>query len=142
MTWDQEGEACLKSMESQNTGIWIRSASILVCSERPPRNAAADLDFPAVDPLEGIDMTVAKPRTRRICVRLSEEEYFSLTNLCQITGARSVSDLTRDAMSDFLDGADAGQALENRMETLSAQLDTLIRKVAEIAEWIRSTELK
>lgn len=87
-------------------------------------------------------MTVSKPRTRRICVRLSEEEYFALTNLCQITGARSVSDLTRDAMSDFLEGADASQALENRMEALSAQLETLNRKVAEIAEWIQPGELK
>jgi len=83
-------------------------------------------------------MTVLKPRIRRICVRLSEEEYISLTNLCQITGARSVSDLTRDAMSDFLDGADAGQTLGNRMETFSAQLDALNRKVSEIAEWIQT----
>jgi len=87
-------------------------------------------------------MTVSKPRTRRICVRLSEEEYYSLTNLCQITGARSVSDLTRDAMSDFLEGADAGQALENRMEAISAQLETLTRKVSEIAEWIQSIAMK
>ena len=87
-------------------------------------------------------MTILRPRIRRICVRLSEEEYISLTNLCQVTGARSVSDLTRDAMSDFLEGTDAGQALGNRLETVSAQLDELSRKVTEIAEWIQSGATK
>jgi hypothetical protein len=53
-----------------------------------------------------------------------------------------VSDLTRDAMSDFLEGADAGQALGNRLETVSAQLDELSRKVTEIAEWIQSGATK
>lgn len=92
----------------------------------------------AVDPTKGLDMTVLKPRIRRICVRLSEEEYIAMTNLCQITGARSVSDLTRDAMSDFLEGADPGQSLGNRLETFSSQLEALNRKVTEIADWIQS----
>jgi hypothetical protein len=87
-------------------------------------------------------MTVFKPRIRRICVRLTEDEFDSLTNLCRIAGARSVSDLTRDAVSDFLEGADAGQALGNRLEGFSAQLDTLNRRVAEISEWIQASQFK
>ena len=50
-----------------------------------------------------------------------------------------MSDLTRDAMSDFLEGTDSGQALGNRLETVSAQLDALNRKVTEIAEWLQSS---
>jgi hypothetical protein len=42
-------------------------------------------------------------------------------------------------MSDFLEGTDSGQALGNRLETVSAQLDALNRKVTEIAEWLQSS---
>jgi hypothetical protein len=39
-----------------------------------------------------------------ISVRLSEEEYLALRRLCTLTGARSVSDLTRDAVREFVNG--------------------------------------
>lgn len=47
-------------------------------------------------------MTEIKRRSRMISVRLSEEEYAALRHLCSLTGARSVSDLTRDAMRSVL----------------------------------------
>ena len=40
-----------------------------------------------------------------ISVRLSDEEYTALRRLCLVTGARSVSDITRDAMRMLLNGA-------------------------------------
>jgi hypothetical protein len=47
-------------------------------------------------------MKEIKRRSRMISVRLSEEEYAALRHLCLLTGARSVSDLTRDAMRAVL----------------------------------------
>lgn len=49
-------------------------------------------------------MTVMKPRTRMISVRLSQEEYSALRDICSLTGARSVSDVTRDAVRTVLRG--------------------------------------
>jgi hypothetical protein len=40
-----------------------------------------------------------------ISVRLSEEEYSALRHLCVLTGARSVSDLARDAMRAVINRA-------------------------------------
>src|SRR5579862_5176161 len=47
-------------------------------------------------------MPEMKRRSRMISVRLSEEEYSALRHLCSLMGARSVSDLTRDAMRAVL----------------------------------------
>ena len=81
-------------------------------------------------------MTVLKPRTRMISVRLSQEEYSALRDVCSQKGARSVSDLTRDAVRAVLQGAGrdgspgvvldefrAGmKELERRVEKLEAKL--------------------
>src|SRR5579884_3922433 len=48
------------------------------------------------------NMTVYKPRSRMISIRLSDEEYIGLKRLCVVRGARSVSDLARLAMSSML----------------------------------------
>lgn len=79
-------------------------------------------------------MTVMKPRTRMISVRLSQEEYSALRDVASLTGARSVSDLTRDAVRTVLRGANREDAhgagldefrsvmrsLEKRVEVLEA----------------------
>lgn len=84
-------------------------------------------------------MTVMKPRTRMISVRLSQEEYSALRHVCLMTGARSVSDLTRDAVSNVLSGVNHENAsaanleefrdgiknLESRVGKLEAKLATL-----------------
>lgn len=67
-----------------------------------------------------------------ISVRLSEEEYADLTRLCSLTGARSVSDLTRDAMHDLLRGLNHKQASEGIAEDLHVQIKTLNQKVEEL----------
>ena len=43
-------------------------------------------------------MAILKRRSRMISFRLSEDEYASLRSLCENEGARSVSDLARDAV--------------------------------------------
>jgi hypothetical protein len=46
-----------------------------------------------------------------ISIRLSEDEYLGLKQLCVVTGARSVSDLTRDAMRVVLNGVNRDDVL-------------------------------
>ena len=76
-------------------------------------------------------MTVLNPRSRMISVRLSEEEYSALRRLCTVTGARSVSDLTRDAMRVLLKSSNRedvlGQmrSLDQKIEQLAADITSL-----------------
>jgi hypothetical protein len=47
-------------------------------------------------------MPILKPRRRMVYFRVSEEEFQQLNELCRKQGARSMSDLARDAMQDVL----------------------------------------
>ena len=78
-------------------------------------------------------MTVLKPRSRMISVRLSEEEYSALRLLCSATGARSVSDLTRDAMRALVNGAAREHPLGNYVDEFRAQIHNLDQKIEELA---------
>lgn len=78
-------------------------------------------------------MTVLKPRTRMISVRLSEEEYSALRRLCSVTGARSVSDLTRDAMRVLLNGANRVDVFGSHMDEFRAQIRSLDEKIEQLA---------
>jgi hypothetical protein len=69
-----------------------------------------------------------------ISVRLSEDEYRALRRLCVVTGARSVSELTRDAMRTLLDGPTREALLGDIMEEFRAQMGTLDRKIDALAE--------
>jgi ubiquinone biosynthesis protein UbiJ len=71
-----------------------------------------------------------------VSVRLSEDEYIALRELCSTTGARSVSDLTRDAMRAFLNGASRDGALHTRINQFCDQMDHLGRRIDELAERI------
>jgi len=77
-------------------------------------------------------MTVMKPRSRMISVRLSEEEYSALRHLCSLTGARSVSDLTRDAMRTVLRGVNREVPLESNLEEFRAGMRNLEKKVEQL----------
>jgi hypothetical protein len=66
-------------------------------------------------------MADLRPRSRMISVRLSDEEYTALRRLCLVTGARSVSDMTRDAMRVLLDGANREVVTGNYMDEFRAQ---------------------
>jgi len=67
-----------------------------------------------------------------ISVRLSEEEYSALRRLCAVTGARSVSDLTRDAMRVLLNGVHHDASPGNPVEEFRAQVRNLDRKVEQL----------
>jgi hypothetical protein len=66
-----------------------------------------------------------------ISVRLSEEEYAALHHLCMLTGARSVSDLTRDAMRAVLKRASRDESGSN-LEEVRAGMKNLERKVEQL----------
>ena len=83
-------------------------------------------------------MAVLKPRSRMISVRLSEEEYAALRELCQVTGARSVSDLTRDAMRVLLEGGSREDVLGSRIDEFRAQMKSLDSKIDTLAAEITS----
>jgi hypothetical protein len=78
-------------------------------------------------------MTVLKPRSRTISVRLSEEEYLSLRRLCSVSGARSVSDLTRNAMRVALNGSSREDVFVDRLDEFRTQLKRLDRKIEQLA---------
>jgi Arc/MetJ-type ribon-helix-helix transcriptional regulator len=78
-------------------------------------------------------MTVLKPRSRMISVRLSEDEYSSLQQLCEATGARSVSDLTRDAVRALMQSSAPPRMSSTDVEEFRAQIAKLNRKVDELS---------
>jgi Arc/MetJ-type ribon-helix-helix transcriptional regulator len=77
-------------------------------------------------------MTETKRRSRMISVRLSEEEYAALRHLCSLTGARSVSDLTRDAMRSVLKRIDREEPLGGNIEEFRAGMKKLEKKVEQL----------
>jgi Arc/MetJ-type ribon-helix-helix transcriptional regulator len=83
-------------------------------------------------------MTVLNPRSRMISVRLSEEEYSALRRLCTVTGARSVSDLTRDAMRVLLKSSNREDVLGIHVDEFRSQMRSLDQKIEQLAADITS----
>lgn len=71
-----------------------------------------------------------------ISVRLSDEEYSALRRLCSSTGARSVSDLTREAMQTLLSGANREDVLGSHMDEFCAQMRNLDEKLEQLTSEI------
>jgi hypothetical protein len=74
-----------------------------------------------------------------ISFRLSEDEYTNLRSLCENEGARSVSDLARDAVHRLIvkdsevPVESALRALEGRINTLDLQVQRLTVAIGESA---------
>jgi hypothetical protein len=84
-------------------------------------------------------MTIQNPRSRMISVRLSKDELSNLQHLCSVTGARSVSDLTRDAIRSLLNDANRDDVVtihldefHSRMESLEQKLEKLVIDIASL----------
>jgi len=73
-----------------------------------------------------------------ISVRLSEEEYSALRRLCSATGARSVSDLTRNAMRVLSNGSDRDDILTIHIDEFRTQMRSLDRKIEQLSAEIMS----
>ena len=82
-------------------------------------------------------MTVLKRRSRMVSFRLSEQEYENLLTLCSSRGARSLSDLARDAMQALIPDGDRDglpslvQQLRKRMDDLDLEVKHLTQLLAE-----------
>lgn len=75
-------------------------------------------------------MAVFKPRERLVYFRVSEDEFRQFSSVCEQGGARSVSDLARNAVQRLIaDGQRQreGQELEEKMRVL----ENLIAAVTE-----------
>jgi phage host-nuclease inhibitor protein Gam len=83
-------------------------------------------------------MSVYKPRSRMISIRLSDDEYVGLKRLCAVSGARSVSDLAREAMRVLLNGTNRDDLLSARMEEFRVQMRTIDRKIDQLSDRIAS----
>jgi len=78
-------------------------------------------------------MSVYKRRARILSIRVSDEEYTGLKRLCSASGARSVSDLAREAMRVLLNGATREDTLGTRMDEVYSQVRSINRKVEELS---------
>ena len=78
-------------------------------------------------------MSTLKRRSRMITIRLSEEEHLALCQLCLTTGARSVSDLMREAMHMVLRGANRNGFLGIYWDEFQSQIRDLDKKVDQLA---------
>jgi Arc/MetJ-type ribon-helix-helix transcriptional regulator len=78
-------------------------------------------------------MTVQKPRSRIISIRLSDEEYSDLRRLCMSSGARSVSDLARYAMRKLLRGTTKNDGISQHFAELQGQMSTMSSKIEQLS---------
>jgi hypothetical protein len=76
-------------------------------------------------------------RDKMISIRLSDDEFVRVREACRVTGARSVSDLARDAMRRLVAGAPApheagGDGLCARVEDLDQKVNHLQQQVSRL----------
>jgi hypothetical protein len=72
-------------------------------------------------------MSVLKRRSRMISFRVSEDEYAGLKNLCVDKGARSVSDMARDAVHLLIANHSPQNAWQNNQAWPNNQLETVVQ---------------
>jgi hypothetical protein len=80
-----------------------------------------------------------------ISIRLSDDEFAKITQACRVTGARSISDLARDAMCRLaagtpIRGEAVGDNLSARVEDLDLKINNLREQVTRLALRVREGE--
>lgn len=88
--------------------------------------------------LHEFNMRVLRPRSRIVSIRMSEEEFSTLRRICATTGARSVSDLAREAMRGLLNGGIQQDASDAAKSEYFAQMKDLEQKVEKLTADIAS----
>jgi hypothetical protein len=81
-------------------------------------------------------MNVLKRRSRMVSFRLSEEEYESLRDICMTAGARSLSDIARDAVHQLIgSGGDPkkDKDIETQVRLLNERMDAIDQEVRRLA---------
>ena len=77
-------------------------------------------------------MAVLKPRERLVYFRISEDEFRQFSSVCEQGGARSVSDLARNAVQRLIaDGQRQrdGQEMEEKMRVLEGLIDAVTKQL-------------
>jgi hypothetical protein len=78
-------------------------------------------------------VAVLRPRERLVYFRVSEDEFRQFSTVCEQTGARSMSDLVRNAVQGFIaDGQRQRQA-----EALDEKMRVLEDLIAAVTEQLR-----
>ena len=78
-------------------------------------------------------MSVLKRRSRMISFRVSEDEYAGLKNLCVHEGARSVSDMARDAVHRLIANHSwQNHQLETVVQVLQVKIEALDMEVKRL----------
>lgn len=77
-------------------------------------------------------MPVLVPRIRTIGVRLSEEEYSALEKFCVESGSRSISDVARTAICNFVTRVNQESSLASAVSAHSAQVTELKQKLEQL----------
>jgi hypothetical protein len=83
-----------------------------------------------------LPVSILVPRRRTIGVRLSEAEYAALERFCVESGARSISDLARIAISRYLNHASDESWLTSAVNQNAAQVKELEEKIARLSSEI------
>ena len=78
-------------------------------------------------------VAVLKRRSKMISFRLSEQEYADLRNVCENAGARSVSDLARDAVHRLV-CKQSESAVEATVQELVGRVNSLDLEVRRLAQ--------
>jgi len=81
-------------------------------------------------------VSILVPRQRTIGVRLSEAEYAELERFCVESGARSISDLARIAISRYLNRDTEESSLALAVNQNAAQVKELEEKIARLSSEI------
>jgi hypothetical protein len=84
---------------------------------------------------------VFKPRERLVYFRISEDEFRQFTGVCEQAGARSVSDLARNAVQRLIADSQRhreGQELEEKMRVL----ENLIAAVTEQLHLLSTSQIR
>jgi hypothetical protein len=78
-------------------------------------------------------VAVLKPRERLVYFRVSEDEFRQFVSVCEQAGARSVSDLARNAVQRLI--ADGRQHREN--QHIDEKIQILERLIAAVTEQLQ-----
>ena len=79
-------------------------------------------------------------KTKTVSFRILEDEYENLKNLCQLQGARSVSEVARDALRRHckeaaLNGGEP-ETFQSRLEELDNRVRLLDREMGRLLEMV------
>lgn len=81
-------------------------------------------------------MSVFNPRSKMLSIRLSDLEYRQLRSICEVRGARSISDLAREAMLQLMPSQpshNGDASVLSRIEELDERISVLQNEVLRLS---------